>query len=328
MTQRSWPWSTVAGLGDGASELSEAISREFLALYFGVQDPTSEGVSKGVLNELEVTGASTPLSVNTGSAICYGLYSNDAAVNLAVSTPAVGTTGGRVVLQTNWAGTGGAPLEARTRLAVIMNTDGNPAIPALTQAFGTTWEISLATFTITTGEVITLTDDRTFRRSTAMVDTDELIDEAVTAAKIANRTRVLIVPAINITGNQGTNYVILVDGVSDSVNGIFRVPSDYVSGMTIKAVLQATASGNIYSTNVAYYAADGESYNASNVTVGPAAVALTIDDIDEIQSLNMAGVALGDYINLYFSRYGGDGNDTINANVLFFGWVVEYTADS
>lgn len=186
MTQKSWPWSTVAGLGDGAAELTEALSREFLAVYFGVQDPAVEGVSKGVLGELAVSGSASPLSVQPGSAICYGLYINDDVVNLAASTPAVNTTGGRVVLQTNWAGTGGGSLEARTRLAIRMSADGNPAIPALVQSFGTTWEISLATFTITTGGAITVTDDRTFRRSTGIVGTAEMDNLAVTTGKLAN----------------------------------------------------------------------------------------------------------------------------------------------
>ena len=187
MTEESWPWSTVVGLGDGSAELGEANSREFLALYFGVQNPSVEGVCKGLLiGELEVSGIATPLSVDPGAAICYGLYISDDTETLPVSTPAIGTTGGRVVLQTNWAGTGGAGLEARTRLAVLMSADGVPGIPALTQAFGTTWEISLATFTVTVGGVITVTDDRTFRRSTAMVDTDEIIDLAVETGKIAN----------------------------------------------------------------------------------------------------------------------------------------------
>lgn len=185
MTEKSWPWSTVAGLGDGAAELSEALSREFLSLYFLVQDPTVEGVCKGLsIGELEVTGIASPLSVDPGAAICYGLYINDAVKTLAVSTPAIGTTGGRVVLETNWAGTGGPTKEARTRLYVEKSADGDLAIPALKQTFGVTWQISLATFLIFTSGVITVTDDRTFRRSTAMVDTDEIIDLAVTTEKI------------------------------------------------------------------------------------------------------------------------------------------------
>lgn len=185
MAERSWPWSTAAGLGDGAAELNEALSREFLSLYFGVQDPTVEGVSVGVGGELEVSGVATPLSVQPGSGICYGLYINDAVKTLVVATPGVNTTGGRVVLQTNWAGTGGAGLEARTRLAVKMSADGTPTPPALTQAFGTTWEISLATFTVTTGGVIAVTDDRTFRRSTMLVGPEALEDDAVEAAALA-----------------------------------------------------------------------------------------------------------------------------------------------
>ncbi len=202
MAQHSWPWSTVAGLGDGSAELTEALSREFLALHFGVQDPTVEGVSHNVLNELAVTGVASPLSVATGSAICYGLYFSDAVVTLAVATPAIGTTGGRVVLQTNWAGTGGAGLEARTRLAVKMSADGNPAIPALTQAFGTTWEISLATFTITVGGVITVTDDRTFRRPTTVVNTDDIVNNAVDDTKIRNSAALSVIGrSVNSVGD-------------------------------------------------------------------------------------------------------------------------------
>jgi len=188
MAERSWPWSTVIGLGDGSAELNEALSREFLSLFFGVQNPAVEGVCKGLsIGELLVSGIASPLSVDPGAGICYGLYINDAIKNLAVTTPSINTTGGRIVLQTNWAGTGGPGLEARTRLAVKMSADGNPAIPGLTQAFGATWEISLATFTITTGGgTITVTDDRTFRRSTSVVDTDEIVNLAVETGKINN----------------------------------------------------------------------------------------------------------------------------------------------
>jgi len=185
MTQLSWPWDTVAGLGDGSSQLGEDNARAFLATLFGVQDPQAEGVSKGVLNELEVTGVASPLQIDTGSAICYGLYFNDAPTTVAVATPALGTTGGRVVLRTNWAGSGGPALEARTRVTVTSSPDGDPSIPALDQTKGTRWEISLATFTITTGGVIALTDDRTFRKSTAQVDTDEIIDAAITLTKLS-----------------------------------------------------------------------------------------------------------------------------------------------
>lgn len=227
MAERSWPWSTVAGLGDGTAELNEAYSRQFLALYFGIQNPAVEGVCKGLdIGELEVSGIASPLSVDPGAGICYGLYINDAVKTLAVSTPAVGTTGGRVVLQTNWAGTGGAGLEARTRLAVKMSADGNPAIPGLTQAFGTTWEISLATFTITTAPgTITVTDDRTFRRSTAMVDTDEITNLAIETGKIDN----LAVTS----GKIGANAVIAGKLANGAVDTTARLANDIVDDTKI-----------------------------------------------------------------------------------------------
>jgi hypothetical protein len=192
----------VAGLGDGSATLSEAISREFLSLYFGVQDPAVEGISKGVLNELAVTGTASPISIATGSAIAYGLYTNTAVVTKAISTPVVGTTGFRVVLQTNWAGVGGAGLEARTRIAVKVSADGVAAAPALTQIALTTWEISLATGTITTGGVITLTDARNFRKSTAMVDTAEMKADSVTDTILRNAAAVSVIGrAANSSGN-------------------------------------------------------------------------------------------------------------------------------
>lgn len=212
MTQKSWPWDTnppSGGPGDGSAGLNEAGSREFLSTYFRVQDPESEGVSKGVMNELEVTGSASPISIASGSGVCYGLFINDAVVNIAVATPAVGLTGGRVVLQTNWSGTGGASLEARTRIAVLVNTDGVAAIPALTQSFGTTWEISLATFTITTGGVITITDDRTFRKSTMVVAPGGLLDNVVTTNSIIN--------GAVTNAKMGANSVNTTQLVNDSV---------------------------------------------------------------------------------------------------------------
>lgn len=335
MTQKSWPWDTSVGLGDGAADLSEGLAREFLATYFGVQDPAVEGVCKGLdIGELEVSGAASPLSVDPGAAICYGLYISDASVNLAVSTPAVGTTGWRVVLQTNWAGTGGAGLEARTRLAVIMSADNDPSIPALTQTFGTTWEISLATFTITTMGAITLTDDRTFRRSTAMVDTDEIVDGAVTTAKLSSRTRRFLVQPFQKQDPGGApDYwhlqpgLYMRDAADLSAFGYFFVPVDFVSGLTVKAVVIPALNGDIYSTLNVYYAAAGETYSTHSATHAANATTVAQNKINAIKSTSLASLAAGDYVMLEFARTATDPQDTL-ADVYFLGFLVEYTADS
>lgn len=233
MTEKSWPWSTVAALGDGAAELNEALSREFLATYFLVQNPALEGVSKGVLGELAVTGAASPLAVAAGSAVCYGLYINDAVVNPTVSTPAVGTTGGRVVLQTNWGGTGGAGLEARTRIAVKKSADGVAAIPALTQVFGTTWEVSLATFTITTGGAITVTDARVFRRATGVVGAAEIEDLIVGTAEIAD---------LSVTSGKLAALAVVAGKIADgAVDTAARIANGIITTAKIAALQITTA---------------------------------------------------------------------------------------
>jgi len=147
MTETSRFWNT-SGDGDGpAAGYDEAEIAAFWLKLFARGVRTS-GIVKGEGNELAVSGSASPLSLNTGAAIVDGLhYENDASLNLTVSTPSSGTTGGRVVLRASWS--------AQTVRAVIkLNTDGVSTPPALTQTPGTTYEVGLYTFTITTGGVI------------------------------------------------------------------------------------------------------------------------------------------------------------------------------
>ena len=68
----------------------------------------------------------------------------------------MGTTGRRCVLRKDWS--------ARTvRAVIISSSDGTASLPSLTQVDGVTWEIPLASFTITTAGVIAaLTDEREY----------------------------------------------------------------------------------------------------------------------------------------------------------------------
>lgn len=189
MAEKSFPW-TGNGTGDGTSGGYTALewSEMWRRIFHGGEE-ASGGVLRGHGNELAVSGSASPLAVNTGAAMVYGKhYYNSASLNLAVTTPVVGTTGGHVILRLDWA--------AQTvRAVAVRNTDGVAAIPSLTQSLVTQWEIRLATFTITTGGVITLTDARTFayfgsKVKTAMLDllavtTAVINDLAVTTGKIA-----------------------------------------------------------------------------------------------------------------------------------------------
>lgn len=112
-------------------------------------------VFRGELNELAVTGASTPVAVNSGRAITGGTwYENNAATMVAIPTPAGATRIDRIVLRKDWA-------TQTVRVTRIAGTEGGAA-PALVQIWGTTWDGPLAQASITTGGVITLTDQRQF----------------------------------------------------------------------------------------------------------------------------------------------------------------------
>ncbi len=161
--------------GDGPSSgYTQQQYYDFMRKTFLTDQEASEGVLKGTGNGLAVSGASSPLTVETGAAMVYGFfYENTAALTLAVTTPSVGTTGGHVILRAGWA--------AQTvRAIAVRNTDGTSAIPSLTQSAGTTWEIRLASFTITTGGVITVTDARSYCHfgtavNLSMLDSDIVI---------------------------------------------------------------------------------------------------------------------------------------------------------
>jgi hypothetical protein len=161
MSEMSLLWETTSGVGDGVAPYTQAQANEFFR-DFTIDALATMGVLSGKDNELAVSGAASPLSVATGKAIVYGFrYWNDAALNVAVPTPVVGDTGGRIVLRADWGAN-------TVRAAVKLSADGNPAIPALTQVAGTTWEISLCSFVIATTGIIYTTSAKT---TTGVTDT-------------------------------------------------------------------------------------------------------------------------------------------------------------
>lgn len=157
MTQKSIFWATN-GVGDGAGPYTQGELTEWIREMFG------EGVEPNVGGALVVNISSGRiLEIASGRAIVYGFpYEASAAENLTVPAAISGTTGHRVVLRADWT--------AQTvRLALKSASDGVSTPPAATQTPGTTYEITLATLTITTGSVITILDRRTFIQNNAVV---------------------------------------------------------------------------------------------------------------------------------------------------------------
>ncbi len=176
MSERSILWTT-GGAGDGAAAYTMAdlinwLRRTMISDNFAAQGPLA-----GYNGELAATAGAGKVSVATGAAYVYGYpYENDAVADVAIPTPVGATRIDRIVLRADWA--------AQTvRIIRIAGSEGGAA-PALTQTPGTTYDVPLAQVSITTGGVITVTDERTFAHFASRVATENLDDGAVTAAKI------------------------------------------------------------------------------------------------------------------------------------------------
>jgi hypothetical protein len=191
---------------------------------------STQGVFRGMLDDLEVTGTTSPVTVATGVAfVKEGVYTNSTSVDVAIPTPTTATRIDRIVLRLDYTA---SPWTCTVQR--LAGAEGAGA-PGVTQTEGTKWEISLAKVAITTAGVITVTDERAFvgdgqvvnasladgavmegkiasgavtetkiatgavtetKIATGAVTENKIATGAVTAAKIANRTRVLYVPAL------------------------------------------------------------------------------------------------------------------------------------
>lgn len=174
MAENSRFWVTApSGLvGDQVTGYSNTDLQEFNRITF-MTDPTKEGVMRGVLNALAVSGTVTNVTVATGYGMVYGLwYKNDLAFTISVTTPTVSTRIDRIVLRANLtSATYSGQVGYTVKAVKITQAEGIGTPPAVTQS-GSVWEIPIATVSITTGGAITVTDERTFLRSPVQLTGD------------------------------------------------------------------------------------------------------------------------------------------------------------
>ncbi len=226
----------TGGTGDGAAPYTEAEFRDRnWALSSG--NEADAGILSGIDGELEVTGVSSPLVVDTGRAEVYGFhYFNDAAANVAVTTPAVGDTGGRIVIRNNLTNANTPPNEDEGRILLILNTDGNASIPAMTQTVNVTWDIPLATFVIdTSGDIWTDAS-----KSVAGVTDARLFAISPLAGMVKLRT----------FAGDGTTGTCTFDNIQQNLSGLLvvgRVRGDNVGTTAILAMQFNGDIGNNYS---------------------------------------------------------------------------------
>lgn len=155
MAERSRPWSGIV-TGDAGPYSDDQWTDVWKSMA-----PTiaSQGVLRNQLNQLDLSSvAATPVSVASGRALVNGIwYESDAAISVAIPTPAANPRVDRLVLRADWA------LQT-VRLARIAGAEGaSPVPPALVQIDGTTWDLPLWQVHATTGAALTFfRDERSF----------------------------------------------------------------------------------------------------------------------------------------------------------------------
>jgi len=120
----------------------------------------------------------------------------------------------------------------------------------------------------------------------------------------------------------------MTDGADKSEGVVGKVPSDFVSLTSVHAVVVPGGTGNLRHKTDVDGGAVTEGYNELNDAGAYSDEAVVNGKITELADVSsqLSGLAIGDYIGLRWYREGTHANDTVNANVVFLGYIIKYTA--
>lgn len=340
MAQKSMFWDGAAGDGGSYSQ-SDMMDTFFRAILNGTGN---RGVLPGHLNELVVTGTSSPLSVNTGAAILYGMfYENDAAVTVNIPTPSSGTSRyDRVVVRRDWS-------TQTARIGRVIGTEAAaPAVPALTQAAGAIYEVPLATVLVNDAGNVTVTDTREECQWTTTwpanaVDTEHYVAGAVTPDKVPDRTRYDLKGAGQIEPDSANpctwaagasyDYWSFADAATNSGWVFFIGPTGVVSNQvdiyiwTVPDVNGAGGGAELaqwdYNT---YSGPSGAVLNNTNGTISPDQQARVNTTVYADQLIAAFAINEGDILIIKLDRDGAA--DSYNSAMRLLGIEMRWTADA
>ena len=320
MTQFSMLWETQTGTGDGVTSYTQEQSNNYFR-YFDVQDPSTQGVAinGGGLNLLEVTGTSMPLDVDSGAAICWLRYWNDAATTVTVAAP-VADTGGRVVLITDWA-------TNTTRLAVVLSTVGVTTPPAIVQTIGAEWQLSLATFVVdNAGNVWTdasktvagVVDTRIFMKSVRRVGRENVEDDAIGPDQLA-------VDAV--TNPETRNFIERIELLSDgpaTALSLSAIPQTYKDLEFVFRIAAASSSAATYLRMYTFFTGGFNAFYSLGTNVTSSGIVVHAVGYNTFQQIAKFGEDFGagvfDYVKCRLFDYVNNGvNDSFISDYRYNG---------
>lgn len=154
-----------------------------------------------------------------------------------------------------------------------------------------------------------------------------------------NVTRELFIPALHdedvdttLTRHSFYSVIACADGAASPVYFVFKVPDDFVSFTSLKAVWICTAAGG----NMAWslhidWAAAGEAYKTHTESTSAGVTATGGANIINAQesptAAVLSGLASGDYVGANFYRDGAHADDTLGQDVFLLGLLFTYTAE-
>lgn len=227
MTQKSFHWdgasigdadaiTVVSDDGIGYRLANSDYESPFvdIALRMLFNGDEDRGVLWGYANALQVTGVGSPIQVDTGGAVVYGMpYVNTAALNIAVASPTNDNRNDLVVLRRNWT--------AQTIRATVITGSEGGGVPAHVQSPSPPgsgiYDIPLASLEITPAGVITVTDLRQYCQygmgiRPGGIDTAQLSNNVVDWAERPTTTKRLFLPAGDFRPLTSGAYWTLVTG--------------------------------------------------------------------------------------------------------------------
>lgn len=283
MTERSrfWGGTTIGDATVAPYDAETEFAQVLMSVAGANEVPTHRSlVFRDELNELAVTGGASPVAVATGRAIVYGTwYENDALVSVTIPTPGAATRIDRIVVRKDW-------VAQTTRITRIAGTEG-AGVPAMTQVAGTTWDMPLFQVSITTGGVITLTDERNIFPRSHGVKAYHSVDVIV-----ANNTTVQ--PALNSELFDTDGYHSLTVN-----NSRLTVPAGL--GGKYSIIAQATFEGNATGTRILWITLNGVTIIARHLGLASAAIAA------HMETTTIYELAAGDYVEMNVFQDSGAG---------------------